>query len=246
MKGKTKIAVLLLFIAVLIGTITPAFACGGGGRGRCHNGFWTTLTNEQRETIHETVMTMMAAGATRDEVRTAVMDLLTGFGIVLPDSCCTGDGHSMGGCDSSCTGRGHRGGGCDSSCTGGGHSGCGGHGGHGGYGDGGCIHDSTSDDDPAVSSVRNTDKSAPNQIAIAKIIPNPFNATAEIQVIGDINSGHTIDIFNMQGRAIRSIPLDGKSIVWDGTDENGQKVGTGTYFIRINGNISSQRIIMMK
>lgn len=46
---------------------------------------FSQLTQEQRETIHAKVRQMREAGASREEVRTAVREMLEGFGIDLPE-----------------------------------------------------------------------------------------------------------------------------------------------------------------
>jgi len=227
----TGILTLVLFVAVLLGATAPVIACGGGrgGRGSCHKDLWTTLTLEQREAVIETIKEMKEAGATCSEIRTAVREIIVSFGIELSDSCggCHGRrecGHAPGECDSSCTGSRHRRGGC------GRHgSGCGGH-----------------SDRTYFSVIKDNEETTPSQITINKIIPNPFNSTTQIMVAGDIHTGQNINIYNMDGRLIRTIPLTNKSIIWDGADENGQKVGTGTYFVRIDSEISSQKVILIK
>jgi len=58
---------------------------GFPGRHSHKREFWSKLTEEQRETIHQTVMEMQEGGATREEIHTAVAELLESFGIELPD-----------------------------------------------------------------------------------------------------------------------------------------------------------------
>ena len=236
----TTTLLVLLAVIVLIGA-APAFACGGCPA----KGMGITLTDEQRAIVQSTRMEMINAGATREEMRDAMRALLTGFGIALPESC----GTRMG-CGHGTTPCGHTPGECDSSCVKpGGHSGSGGHGGgchggSGGHGSGGC-HGGMSGDDASFSSI-NDNKFSPGHVSITKIIPNPFNATTEIQISGDIASGHVLDIYDMEGRVIRAIPINGNSVIWDGKNLNGQNVNTGTYFGRVRGTNDSQKIILMK
>jgi DNA-binding transcriptional regulator YhcF (GntR family) len=56
---------------------------GHGHPGPLHR-FAEELTEEQREAIHDTVMEMREAGASREEVREAVREMLEGYGIELP------------------------------------------------------------------------------------------------------------------------------------------------------------------
>ena len=60
---------------------------GPGGR------FGDQLTEEQREAIHTRVREMRQAGASREEIRATVHEMLTGFGIEPPD-CPEGGGAS--------------------------------------------------------------------------------------------------------------------------------------------------------
>jgi len=52
------------------------------GKGRVGK---SSLTDEQRQQIDDTVAEMKEAGATRDEIKVAVEELLKGFGIEVPD-----------------------------------------------------------------------------------------------------------------------------------------------------------------
>ena len=70
------------------------FLRGDAGRGRHHRpgrhglleGFFLKeLTREQRTEIHETVKTMRKDGATREEVRTAIVELLRKYGLLEDD-----------------------------------------------------------------------------------------------------------------------------------------------------------------
>lgn len=80
----TLAAILLLAVAMVSGSIVDA-------RGRRHalrgmaTGICTTLTDEQRTAIHEKVAEMKEAGATREEIRTAMAEMLKEHGIEVPD-----------------------------------------------------------------------------------------------------------------------------------------------------------------
>jgi DNA-binding transcriptional regulator YhcF (GntR family) len=60
---------------------------GGRGDGRRvhHPPFFDQLTGEQRHAIHELVVGMREAGASREEIRAAVHETLASWGIELPD-----------------------------------------------------------------------------------------------------------------------------------------------------------------
>jgi hypothetical protein len=50
------------------------------------SGLCAKLTDEQRQQIYETVAKMRETGATPDEIKAAVTELLKGFGVVVPDN----------------------------------------------------------------------------------------------------------------------------------------------------------------
>ena len=60
------------------------------GFGHSRGGFGDNLTNEQREAVREKIKEMRSQGASREEIRAAVAELLEGRGIELP-----GDSESM-------------------------------------------------------------------------------------------------------------------------------------------------------
>jgi hypothetical protein len=71
--------------------------------------------------------------------------------------------------------------------------------------------------------------------------PNPFSSEVDIEFIGTGNET-TIDLINMTGSRIsliyKGISVTGKNLVhWNGTNESGNEVAPGIYFIRmISGN----------
>lgn len=80
------IMTLVLFVSVLVGVSDVVSA--QGQRGDHHGkGFWANLTEEQREAVQEKTKEMRSQDATREEIRTAVAELLQGYGIELPEKC---------------------------------------------------------------------------------------------------------------------------------------------------------------
>ena len=80
------IMTLVLFVSVLVGVSDVVLARGHGG-GHNGKGFWANLTEEQREAVQEKTKEMRSQDATREEIRTAVAELLQGYGIELPEKC---------------------------------------------------------------------------------------------------------------------------------------------------------------
>ncbi len=73
-----------------------------------------------------------------------------------------------------------------------------------------------------------------------KCEPNPFSGATTIRLspfaIG--HSPRTLRIYDAQGRAVRSFSSllsAPSSLTWDGTDDLGQPLPSGAYFVRVNG-----------
>ena len=71
-----------------------------------------------------------------------------------------------------------------------------------------------------------------------KSLPNPFNAETTIRYALRGPSAVRLTIYDMLGQRIRVL-VDGirtegvHAVVWDGRDERGGQVGSGTYFCRL-------------
>jgi hypothetical protein len=62
--------------------------------------------------------------------------------------------------------------------------------------------------------------------------PNPFQGRATIQVVGEASD---VSIYDVAGRLVRTLPLSpgatNVQLQWDGRDDRGDTVGSGTYFV---------------
>lgn len=93
--------------------------------------------------------------------------------------------------------------------------------------------------------------------------PNPFilgsstrSSSTEICLnLSDPKGKYFVDIFNIKGQHIRSIDVDNSSLKndvrvnWDGTNQHGQKVGSGVYLIGLNNGseiIASKKCMVLK
>jgi len=56
------------------------------GLGHGPDRFWADLTEEQRQAVHDKMEEMREQGATREEIHTAIKELLEGYGIELPEN----------------------------------------------------------------------------------------------------------------------------------------------------------------
>ncbi|MBZ0268295.1 T9SS type A sorting domain-containing protein [bacterium] len=75
---------------------------------------------------------------------------------------------------------------------------------------------------------------------LARNTPNPFRATTDIAFSLEANAAVTLDIYDLQGRRVRSL-VDGDTyeagrshrVSWDGRTQGGERVPGGVYFARI-------------
>ena len=84
--------------------------------------------------------------------------------------------------------------------------------------------------------------------------PNPFNSNTTIDYQLDISSNVKIEIYNIEGQLIKLLISDYKpsgyySLTWDGTNDNGIKVPSGTYIYRIKtdgGFVKEKKMVYIK
>jgi len=77
--------------------------------------------------------------------------------------------------------------------------------------------------------------------------PNPFNSTTNISIDGDLESLSEIAIYDITGRRIKSFS-PASLITWDGTDNRGEPVSSGIYFVKATaqGFEKSLRVTLIK
>jgi hypothetical protein len=99
--------------------------------------------------------------------------------------------------------------------------------------------------------------SLPKAFSLGQNHPNPFNPSTTInyQIPDGVNSGvsFNLSVFDIRGRMIKTLANGVKgpgyySAYWDGTDYNGQQVGSGVYFYRFSSEKynSTRKMIMLK
>ncbi len=83
--------------------------------------------------------------------------------------------------------------------------------------------------------------------------PNPFTSQTSFNFHGLKNKSVSIDIYNVRGQKINTISSSdvkggNGSVIWNGLDNNGDKLPSGLYFARINSANQSviKKILMMK
>jgi len=99
-----------------------------------------------------------------------------------------------------------------------------------------------------TASIRDITTIMPDDYKLAQNFPNPFNPTTRIEYYLPMNNTISLTIYNMLGQEIVKLvnnkyTVGGSHyIVWNGTDRNGAKVGSGTYVYELKyGNFSKTR-----
>jgi hypothetical protein len=88
----------------------------------------------------------------------------------------------------------------------------------------------------------------PESFSVITNYPNPFNGSTIIEVSGDLLENQVLNIYDIAGRLVSDLPLDGRGrVVWDGTDRNGAEVAAGIYFARLSeGDSKVRKMIFLK
>jgi len=166
----------------------------GEGPGRM--GFFRNLTEEQREAIREKMDQMHSEGATREEIRAAVHEMLKGYGVEVPE-------HERSGSETTLSSE-------------------------------GTITSSTS-------------------LQQSYAHPNPFYEQTNISYSLGAREDVQIQIYNATGQLVHSFEMGVQdpgsySVQWDGTYENGAKVPVGVYLYRIGigGEPVTGRLVLLR
>ncbi len=93
----------------------------------------------------------------------------------------------------------------------------------------------------APTDVARIEQPSPQASSLAQNTPNPFNVETVIEV-STSSAKARIDIFNLQGQRVRSLPLTTGSnrVMWDGTDDSGRHVASGVYIYRLHEGTQSR------
>lgn len=83
--------------------------------------------------------------------------------------------------------------------------------------------------------------------------PNPFNPLTKVEFALDQAGPATLDVYDMQGRLVRrlvarELAAGPHSVVWDGLDGDGRRVGSGVYLARLaaGGSTAEHKMVMLK
>jgi|GEM_PF-3810420 len=109
----------------------------------------------------------------------------------------------------------------------------------------------TKNDGYRVASISGSVSSViPSQFSLSQNYPNPFNPSTTIQYGLPENAFVELEIFNVLGQTVRTLIREDKlagyhSIVWDGFDNSGKVVSSGTYFYRLRAGEFTQMLRMV-
>ncbi|MFC1725742.1 FISUMP domain-containing protein [candidate division KSB1 bacterium] len=93
----------------------------------------------------------------------------------------------------------------------------------------------------------------PDTYELFQNYPNPFNPETTIMFTLPKTANVKLEIYNIQGREIKSIlnqtkPAGYHSVKWDGTNNNGVKVNSGVYVYRLQAGefVETRKMILLK
>jgi len=82
--------------------------------------------------------------------------------------------------------------------------------------------------------------------------PNPFSASTQVDVTLTEAAAVELSVYSVSGARVRSLgnrtlPAGSTRITWDGTNDAGQRVPSGVYLIRLDGNASAvARVVTLR
>jgi hypothetical protein len=97
------------------------------------------------------------------------------------------------------------------------------------------------------------DGGPPAVTAVREITPNPFNPSTRIAFDLARDGRVTLEVFDLRGRPVRrllaaDLPAGRHEATWDGHDDDGNGVASGTYFARLSGadGASTRKMLLLK
>jgi hypothetical protein len=106
------------------------------------------------------------------------------------------------------------------------------------------VFPSNASDDPTVSPVTNM---------LNQNYPNPFNPETTISFDMPKTANANLSVYNVKGQLVKTLHngianFGRNNVVWNGTDNNGNKVTSGLYFYRLttDGKVETRKMMLMK
>jgi flagellar hook assembly protein FlgD len=96
-----------------------------------------------------------------------------------------------------------------------------------------------------VTAIGDGGSGPPHVITLAEIYPNPFNPRTAIRFELATAAEVKLAIYDLRGTQVRMLesgprPIGRHQAFWDGQDDQGRAVPTGTYFCRLSSPLGSQ------
>jgi len=93
----------------------------------------------------------------------------------------------------------------------------------------------------------------PTAFGLSQNYPNPFNPTTSIEFALPEAANVSLEIYNLLGQKVRTL-VNGYvsagyvTTRWDGLDQHGQEVGSGTYIYRLKttDRTFTKKLVLMK
>jgi len=90
-------------------------------------------------------------------------------------------------------------------------------------------------------------------LQLSSSYPNPFNPQTTIKYSIPVAGFVVMTVYDVQGRVVKELvremkTVGGHSVPWDGTNDAGEKVASGTYYLRLefDNRVRSHKITMLK
>jgi hypothetical protein len=99
----------------------------------------------------------------------------------------------------------------------------------------------------------NAARPAPTQTRLLAAVPNPFNPSTELRFQLQVGARVELVLYDLAGRSVHTLlderlPAGEHAVVWDGRDDQGQRVSSGVYLYRLRaGNyVETKRTVLLK
>ena len=99
-------------------------------------------------------------------------------------------------------------------------------------------------------SVNNLNNNLPSEITLSQNYPNPFNPATTIDFNLTASGDTSLSIYDINGKLVRELFNESASqglhsVTWDGTNQNGISVSSGTYFGKLTSGENQQKIKLL-
>jgi hypothetical protein len=99
----------------------------------------------------------------------------------------------------------------------------------------------------------NATPAVPTRTRLLAAIPNPFNPSTEIRFDLEARARVELAIFDLAGRKVNTLlretrPAGEHAVTWDGRDDRGRRVASGTYLyqLRTGNYVETKRMVLLK